>query len=99
MIKSIGEAIILLAYVRKCSLAGGIQRAVTQIPVAILTEAVEQLLLFFRAEEGHPAVIPDAPRAQLQDLLGCSLGEQARTHHSLNSAGTAPTKSMLYLKV
>ena len=61
------------------------QAAVT--PVAIVAEAVQELLLFFRAKQGYPTVVPDAPSAQLQNLLGCSLGEQARTHHSFNAAG------------
>ena len=55
-------------------------------PVAITAEAVEEVLLLIIAKQGYPTVIPDAPSAQLQDLLSCSLGEEARTHHSFNAA-------------
>ena len=62
-------------------------------PVAITTKAVQEVLLLVRAEQGYPTVIPDAPSAQLQNLLGRSLGEKARTHHSLNAAGHSITIS------
>ena len=51
-----------------------------------MAEAVQEVLLFFGPKQGYPTVIPDAPSAQLQNLLGCSLGEQARAHHPFNAA-------------